>query len=52
VEISWQNTQRFLNQKELIKLVLTRKERIAINEFTHDASSSPHINLLAVVSSN
>jgi hypothetical protein len=41
-----------LNKKELIKLVLSRKKRISIDQLAHDASNSPEINFLSIVSSN
>ena len=42
-------TQQLLYDVQLVNVTVTRKEGLAINEFSHDATNCPHVNLLAIV---
>jgi hypothetical protein len=41
-----------LNQKKLIQFILSREQWIAVNQLTHDAGYSPHVDLLSVVATD
>lgn len=43
-----QRTEAFLNEEQLIQLVLSWKHGISVNQFSENATDRPHVNLLAV----
>ncbi len=43
-----QSPQRFLDEEELVKLVLSWEHRVAVDEFSHYAPHCPDIDLLRV----
>ena len=49
MQIWRQWSQRLLNQEQLVQFILPWKQRISINQLTHYAGYSPHVNLLSVV---
>lgn len=42
----------FLNEEKLIEFILSGKQRIAINQLTHNATDCPHINFFTIVSTD
>jgi hypothetical protein len=48
VVVGRQGAQTFLNEKQLIKFILSRKHWVAVNEFPKYATYSPNVDLLAV----
>jgi hypothetical protein len=52
IVIRSKRTQAFLNKKELIKLIFSRKHRITIYQLSHYATDCPEINLARVARPN
>lgn len=42
-------TEQLLDDIQLVNVAVPWKQRLAIYEFPHDATHSPHVNLLAIV---
>ena len=47
--IIWQGTQQFLDQKQLVHLVIARKDRLPVDQFPQNTGNGPHVGTFAIL---